>query len=252
MKSKVIYTCLTGTYDELRQPLAISPDFDYVCFSDSLPTGRNGVWYVRPIPFKTRDKVLLSRFPKLQPHKVLPEYDYSLYIDANVQITSPSFYDLVNRKIMAGCRIAQVPHLERNCVYQELYVCWHMGMISLLANIYLRHKLHRVKMPENYGLMENNLILRRHNDTFVKTISDAWWRDYRCGWVKRDQLLLMPIYWKYAFMPDLLFGEGKNVRNVEFVMWMPHSTKRKHPAPKSDFDLYLMRISNGAERRGWF
>jgi len=249
--AKVIYTSLVGGYDELRQPLAVSADFDYVCFSDSMPVGRNGIWDIRPIPFKTRDKVLLSRYPKLLPHKVLPEYDYSVYMDANLQILDATFYDYINREIESGMLMAQVPHLERNCVYQELYLCWHKGMISLLDDVVLRYRLHRMGMPEDYGLMENNLIYRRHGNSLVKKICEDWWKAIRCGNVRRDQLLLMPILWNNKFKPDLLFGENRNARNVSFLDYRPHVIKRKHPSPKSRLELYLMRISNGAERRGW-
>ncbi len=251
MPHKVIYTCLTGTYDELRQPLAISLDYDYVCFSDSMPAGRNGVWDVRPIPFKTCNKVLLSRYPKLQPHKVLPEYDYSLYMDANVQIRTAEFYDVVNRRIAAGDLIAQVPHVERKCVYQEIHVCWAVNLISIWQNIILRFRLHRMKMPKDFGLMENNLILRKHNDPLVIEISDAWWKEFCTGPTRRDQLSLMPIYWLKKFYPSLLFGDGKNTRNVDCLSWFMHNRKRNYEKPKSDFEKYIMRLSNGAERRGW-
>ncbi len=251
MNTKVIYTCLVGGYDELRQPLAIDESFDYVCFTDHVTAERIGVWQLRPIPFKTRDKVLLSRYPKILPHKVLADYEYSVYMDANVQILTRDFYDYVNREIERGETMAQVPHLERNCVYQELYECWHKGMISLLADVYLRYKLHRMGMPEDYGLMENNLICRRHGNPLVKKISEEWWADFRRGIVRRDQLLLMPVLWKNKFKPDLLFGENRNVRNVSFLEYWMHTVKRKHPSGKSRLELYLMQISNGAERRGW-
>ena len=235
----------------MRQPLAISPDFDYVCFSDSLPVGRNGFWDVRPIPFSTRDKVLLSRFPKLQPHVVLPEYDYSVYMDANIQILDSSFYEFLNKRIEAQDLISQVPHTYRKCIYQELYACWHHNMISIFANVCLRYQLHKMGMPENYGLMENNLILRKHNDSFVKEISNEWCIKFQEGYAKRDQLYLMPIYWEKGFMPNLIFGEKKNTRNVECLSWNPHNRKRDDRKSKSAFDMYLMRLSNGAERRGW-
>ena len=32
MNRKVIFTCLTGGYDRLEQPVAVAPDWDYVCF----------------------------------------------------------------------------------------------------------------------------------------------------------------------------------------------------------------------------
>ena len=248
---KVIYTCLTGTYDSLLQPLSISEEFDYICFSDSLPAGQDGVWQIRPIPFPSKDKVLLSRFPKMQPHLVLPEYEYSVYMDANIEILSSSFYDSLNARIKAGDLISQVPHTYRKCVYQELYACWHHNMISLWSNVLLRHNLHRMGMPEDFGLMENNLILRNHNSPFVQEISNLWWKAFKSGLAKRDQLYLMPVYWQKHFMPSLIFGENRNVRNVDCLEWHPHKTARNDRQPKSAVEMYLMRLSNGAERRGW-
>ena len=248
---KVIYTCLTGAYDSLLQPLAVDDEFDYICFSDSLPIEQRGVWQVRPVPFSSKDKVLLSRFPKMQPHLVLPEYDYSVYLDANLQITDGAFYECVNQQVAEGALIAQVPHPHRQCIYQELYACWHHGLISLWCDIKMRYLWHKMGMPENYGLMENNLILRQHNHPKVKEISNAWWQTFKTSSVKRDQLSLMPIYWQRQFMPVLLFGEGKNTRNVDCLTWHPHEVKRVDRSSKSAFEMYLMRLSNGAERRGW-
>lgn len=251
MNTKVIYTCLVGGYDELRQPLAIDESFDYVCFTDHVTAERIGVWQLRPIPFKTRDKVLLSRYAKILPHKVLADYEYSVYMDANVQILTADFYDVLNQHIEAGDLIAQVPHPHRKCVYQELYACWALNHISLWVNIYFRRKYHKMGFPEDFGLMENNLILRRHNDASVLDISEKWWQIFRNGPTRRDQLLLMPIYWHKGIFPSLLFGEGKNTRNVSCLRWYMHSVKRNDRKPKSSFEMYLMRLSNGAERRGW-
>ena len=251
MNTKVNYTCLVGGYDELRQPLAIDESFDYVCFTDHVTAERIGVWQLRPIPFKTRDKVLLSRYAKILPHKVLADYEYSVYMDANVQILTADFYDVLTQHIEAGDLIAQVPHPHRKCVYQELYACWHHGMISLLANVSMRRALHRMKMPECFGLYENNLILRRHNDGVVANVSDLWWRSFRSSMARRDQLTLMPVYWQTGVKPALLFGEGKNTRNVDCVKWFAHVHRRNERKPKSRFELFLMRLANGAERRGW-
>ena len=251
MNNKVIYTCIVGDYDKLQEPQVVSADFDYVCFSDSLPIGKIGVWNVRPIPFSVHDTILLSRYPKLQPHKVLPEYEYSLYIDANIQILDGSFYDVINKHITAGDLISQVLHPYRKCVYQEIYACWHHSLISLYANVTLRYKLHRMGMPVDYGLMENCIILRRHNDSFVADVSDAWWKFFCSSSAKRDQLSLMPIYWQRNFMPTLLFEEGKNVRNIDSLRWIPHVVHRNDRRPKSAFEMFLMRLANGAERRGW-
>jgi len=62
----------------------------------------------------------------------------------------------------------------------------------------------------------------------------------------------MPIYWQKNFLPSLIFGENSKVRNVDCLEWHPHKTLRNDRKPKSSIEMYLMRLSNGAERRGWF
>ena len=48
--NKVVYTCITGAYDTLRQPLATRPDWDYICFTDNSSEKSDGVWQLRPVP----------------------------------------------------------------------------------------------------------------------------------------------------------------------------------------------------------
>ncbi len=92
----VIYTVITGGFDELKQPAVIDGRFDYVCFTDN-DNGNirkdDGVWQVRFFDFQTANPRLKSRYPKVFPDKLLPGYDASLYIDGNIQITSQKVYD---------------------------------------------------------------------------------------------------------------------------------------------------------------
>lgn len=222
---KVIYTSIVGGYDSLPQPIAIDGSFEYVCFSDDIGSGRGGVWQVRPIPYSNTDKTRLSRYVKLQPHRVLEEYDVSVWIDANIQIIGREFYDIVNERIASGCLIAQVPHPQRDCVYEEISKCYRDVRIGLSDALSQRRHLLKEGFPRHFGMMENNLILRRHNDPLVKKISDAWWKEY-LEYSIRDQLSLMPVYWKMGFRPELLLGEGKNARNVPYLALVRHSGVR--------------------------
>ena len=94
---RVIYTCITGGYDKLRQPEVLDGDFDYICFTDAVGRSEEGVWQIRPIPYSCDDPTRLSRYVKLLPHKVLGEYDESLWIDANIAIRGNGIYDAVRR-----------------------------------------------------------------------------------------------------------------------------------------------------------
>ena len=127
MNQKVIYTALTGGYDTLRQPLVVQEGWDYVCFTDR--DGKEGVWQLRKVPFGG-SPVLQARQVKLQPHRVLPEYEISVWMDANLCIAQDTFYTLVEKALDEGCVLAGVPHPSRDCVFDELVKCYESGRME--------------------------------------------------------------------------------------------------------------------------
>ena len=99
MKKIAIYTCITGTYDRLIQPAAPPDGLDFICFcdrpdrdrsdNDRPDRGRDGQWQLRPLPEEAcGDARERSRYPKFLPHRLLADYDFSVWMDANVGIVS--------------------------------------------------------------------------------------------------------------------------------------------------------------------
>ena len=222
---KVIYTILVGKYDDLLQPLVVDESFDYICFSNDFAEESVGVWNIKKIPFNDSDKTRVSRYAKLLPHKVLQEYDYSLYMDANIQIVGLEFYRLVNVKIGEGILIAQIPNIFRDCIYKDIEIAYRRRKVDLKGAKRQFEHLKQEGFPKHYGLFENNVILRKHNDPMVIEISEAWWKEYS-NYTHRDQFCLMYVYWRHNYMPTYLFGEGKNARNVEYLKLVKHPRKK--------------------------
>lgn len=218
---KAIYTVLVGKYDELKQPLVVDSDFDYICFSNDIATSKVGVWNIRPISFQDSNRTRVSRYPKLLPHKTLPEYDYSLYLDANIQIVDKNLYQYVNQGIEKDCLIAQVPNIFRDCIYKDMEIAYRKGKVGLCDTRRQYNHLKQEGFPEHFGLYENNVILRKHNSKNIIAISEDWWHEYST-YTHRDQFCLMYVYWKHGFMPDLLLGEGHNARNSVCLKLIPH------------------------------
>ncbi|MBR2886970.1 MAG: DUF616 domain-containing protein, partial [Bacteroidales bacterium] len=193
MNTKVIYTCLTGNYDTLLQPEVVDNSFDFICFSNDFNETKIGIWEIRKIPFETNDNSRLSRYPKILSHKVLQDYEYSIYIDANIQIVGQEIYNIANQKIKEGVLIAQVPHPFEKCIYDDIKFAFKVFKIDFqTAKIQYQH-LKSEGYPKNYGLFENNLIFRKHNVDKVITIMTEWWNEYLM-YSKRDQFSLMYIY----------------------------------------------------------
>ena len=228
MNRKVIFTCLTGGYDRLEQPAAVAPDWDYVCFTDT--DGQDGVWQLRKIPVDSPDPVVRSRFPKILPDRVLPEYDYSVYMDANLCITGEEFYGLADKCIAAGISFAQVQHPDRDCVYEELRYCYLKDKIDIKTAFRLYRQWKDEGLPRHAGLYENNLIFRRHKITEARALDEAWWHAFSAG-VPRDQLCLQPIFLRHGIRPNLLLGEGLNARNVPYLKYTLHPPTGKENTP---------------------
>ena len=228
MNRKVIYTCLTGGYDRLAQPAAVAADWDYVCFTDT--EGQEGVWRLRRIPCDSPDPVTRSRYPKILPHRVLPEYEFSVYLDANLCITDAEFYRIADRLVAGEVCFAQVEHPLRDCVYEELRYCYLKDKINTRTAFRLHRKWTAEGLPRHAGLYENNLLFRRHNLTETQALDEAWWKAFASG-VPRDQLCLQPIFLRHGIHPALLLGPGCNARNVPYLRYTLHPATGRENVP---------------------
>ena len=73
------YTALVGDYDNLLNPVYITDEWDYICFTDQKISGSK--WKIRPLQhIIAKDPIRTNRWHKLNPHILFPEYDYSIYI----------------------------------------------------------------------------------------------------------------------------------------------------------------------------
>lgn len=219
---KVVYTSIVGEMDELQQ-IVPHPDFDYICFvkRNEKHKKKIGVWKIMEIPFESEDNRTLSRFPKLQPHKVLNDYDCSLWIDGNVSIANIRLYDIINEKIEHGITYSGIKHWGRDCAYDEALGCLNKGkakLFPILRTIYFLKKHH---FPKHTGLYENNVIFRFHNDQTIKKFDDLWW-DIFLKYVKRDQLSHPYAYLKTGIKFDYLLPKEFCTRNHPYFIYVKH------------------------------
>ena len=231
MNRNVIYTCIIGGYDPLLQPLAIDGSFDYVCFVEpGFPfKGRQGVWQIRTLPLSTGDARLDSRYPKMHPHILLPEYECSLWIDGNILIRDRTIYDAFIAAEHSCAIYAGVSHPSRDCVYEEARKCRDMRYISYLdlARIWLAYALKGIR--RHSGLLENNIIFRRHNDSRVVELDEMWWQKV-LHFCRRDQLSLALCLKALDIEPSFLLPEGVNSRNCPGLEYRLHGVRDRDNA----------------------
>lgn len=212
-----IYTVLVGNnYDNLKIPSSVKDNYDYYCFVDvgsKLVKSDNKVWKIITFDFKCNDNGRLSRYPKILPHKTcLKNYDYSLYIDANVDIKDAYVYDRIEELISANEKISMIKHPYRDCVYQEAYVCiagLKGSWFDLLRQIVF---LKRKGIPKHCGLFEAGLIFRKHNEVDVIKFDELWWNNFM-RYSKRDQLSLAYAKNNSEVHIESFLPEGYSIRN---------------------------------------
>lgn len=231
-KQFAIYTACIGGYDSILQPETVDSRFDYFLFTDEVVKDKVGIWQVRHVDYTNSDKIRIARYVKTHPEELLPEYEATLWMDANLQIASSwvysRFFELFDQK---EC-VASVRHPERDCIYDEAYTVstlaypWpfehdHIAMSWL-------HKIWKDNYPRHNGLFETNVLFRR-NDAQIKTLDDYWWGiiDF---YSKRDQLSFNYALWKLNIKAEYFLPQGGNCRDSSHFRYYNHSSasNRKH------------------------
>lgn len=233
MKKIAIYTCITGTYDRLIQPAAPPDGLDFICFcdrpdrdrsdNDRPDRGRDGQWQLRPLPEEAcGDARERSRYPKFLPHRLLADYDFSVWMDANVGIVSEDFYALIFDCIQRGELFAAVRHPLRDDLYDEALACCASGRAAGEDMEKVCRHLLSLGWPRHSGMSENNLIFRAHNNPAVIAADEAWAALFR-RFPYRDQLLLGPCLKEAGIEAGLLLPEGSDSRNHPALRYEVHS-----------------------------
>ena len=216
-----IYTCIIGKYDHLQEPLFKSDNVDYIIVTDGhLPS--TGTW--KGIDIRTIDGIppldatRITRYIKLHPHLFLNDYDYSMYIDANIQTVGDMRY-LIHLLNQYGF-ISNL-HRHRDCLYEEIEACIRLKKDDPQIMRKQIDSYRSAAMPENYGLIEANLLVRDHHNPACIEIMEKWWQEiakHSC----RDQLSLPFVLWKMGISVPEIGQISNNVYKMPLMRIHPH------------------------------
>ena len=220
---RVIYTSIVGEYDNLIQPPVIDDSFDYICFvkKGQRHSEKQGVWRIEEIPFDCSSNKLLAEYPKLQPHIVLPQYEYSLWIDGNISINDAQLYDTINNKIEEGVMYSGVNHWGWNCAYEDAVMVAYLNKSSFLDLLRTVLFLKRKHFPRHYGLYETGVMFRKHNEPTMVNFDNLWWYLLR-KYARRDQLCHPYCLRKFGIELDYLVPKDYCARNHHFFTYTKH------------------------------
>jgi hypothetical protein len=196
MSKNVIYTCITGGYDNLIEPTYVTEGFDYVCFTDD-ETLTSNTWDIRPMPKETDGLSLVKkqRYVKVNPHKVLSEYDLSIWIDGNIAVTD-NLFDFMKEYNIDGSVSVYVPkHPSRVGVFEEVNAILGFQKDTFENMKPQIERYQKEGLPQNTGLLQSRILVRKHNDPSCIKLMEAWFNEIRNG-SHRDQISFNYAAWK--------------------------------------------------------
>lgn len=226
-KKNIIYTCITGGYDNLSQHTCINKNYDYVCFTDNLDLidkGQLGEWKILPLQFNKLDNIRNARWHKTHPHKLFPSYKYSIWVDGNIDIRNKKVYDEIDKLIANRTIFAAPLHPLRNCAYVESIFVKNLKKDTSEKVDEEIGYLRKQKYPKNNGLYETGFMLRQHNEPICRQTMDAWWNMIQ-KYSYRDQLSINFVCWKYK-CPNIQLVTNKLWRDENGVAVLNASTHR--------------------------
>lgn len=190
----VVYTCVTGGYDNLITPKK-TDGVDYICFTDNLEIPCMG-WLLRPIPEELSGltKVKQQRLVKVLAHRYLSDYDISIWVDGSVEVKG-NVKEFISSFIYDGHSIFIPRHPARSCIYKE---CIAVKSIRKDTTDLPEKQMKKYKSegyPEANGLVQSNIMVRWHNDEECKKVMEIWGEEIK-NFSHRDQLSFNYALWK--------------------------------------------------------
>jgi len=200
----VVYTVSIGPKDTL-QPALFPERADYICFSDR-PVEARG-WQRRSLKDTGMGARRTSRLPKMQPNIYLPEYEISLYHDANfqLQVDPQTFCDTH----LNGVNLAMYRHPERDCLYDEAVICEGFKLDTPDRFHQQVEWCKAAGMPRHWGLFQGSVIARRHLEPEIIELGRVWRTEYTFGSC-RDQISLAFAMWTTEGLYGVIPGKVYN------------------------------------------
>ena len=222
----VIYTAVAGGYDVVRPPEFVPDNCDFVLLSDR-PVVAKG-WKVQPLIYDHSDPRRAARHAKLHPHLYFPEYQKSLWIDANVGVRGDAGQFL--KALTDDSAVGLFIHPNRDCVFDEGAECIRRNdpEAEAIAGQLARYRAEG--HPAGSGLWETAVVARRHHDPSCVTLMTEWWREIEQG-SARDQISFPVVARRQSRTVVALAPPDAHARNHPYLTSAPHLQFRLLPDP---------------------
>jgi GT2 family glycosyltransferase len=197
-----VYTVLIGHGKQLtEQPVAAGSEIPFICFSD-IPSLESDSWQVRSVtPVFGADAMRSQAFLKLQPHRLLPEFDLSLYIDNTVVLTERP--EEIFERMMPASGLGIFRQRGRRIVLDEFLAAIRGGQDDPIR---LFEQLQYYLSEFSKGLLERpywtEIIICQHKNLEVAAVLDVW-QAHVMRFSRRDELSANLMFRMTGFSPNV-------------------------------------------------
>lgn len=195
----VIYTAITGGYDDISEPEFIDDEFDYVLFTDNKNIKSN-VWKVVYLENEYKlDNARLARYVKIMGHIFLENYDYSVWVDGKIRIIGPTSDYIA--KYQMNEPILCFNHYSHENLYEEVVACVQLNKYNRDEIINQFESYQKEGLPSDIGMIDSAILVRELHNPLVMKLMSAWWEEVK-NKTSRDQLSFNYACWKTGVKYD--------------------------------------------------
>ena len=228
-----VYSCIIGPYDKIIEPIYKEKEIDYLMYTDQeIPAG--STWEKVDIEkldeIKGLSPVQANRKIKILQTERLCNYDYTVYVDGNIEIVSGVSPIIAN---MGNSGFGTHFHRSRDCIYDEVVAVKHWKRVDGKDMDQQLAEYTEEGFPKHYGLYENSILIRNNKDQSAMDLMKTWWDEYSKN-PTRDQLSLPYVIWKTKFPKEDIYILGNDVeRNPRFNRVNQHIQKSEKNGKKN-------------------
>ncbi|ORM57384.1 hypothetical protein PRCB_06880 [Pantoea rodasii] len=218
-----LVTAIVGGFDTLMLPKYLEGDVDYHCFSDTLLDGY-GVFHIHKPPYIDADPRRTARYIKTNLLKYIKNYDYVVWIDANVEL-NVKVSELVLRVSSTTHKMGAIQHPVRDTLFEESdeIIAWDLDDAAVVRKQIKRYE--SIESLTTASLIESNVLVLDAREEKIHKFMRLWWNEIN-NHSRRDQLSIA-----YAL-------------NEAEVTWQPLLDEQQSTRDSDEFALYRHGIND--------
>ncbi len=246
-KKIAVITSIYGNYDNLKEHNILNKDkVDWYCFTDG--NIESNFWKIVKTPYhmnypgninynnyrnyysnikdnKTKN-MMRAKFYKIKTHEIdiLGKYDYFIWIDGSIILQNDFINNILSIINTNNNKLINFKHSQRNNIKDELNISLKLPKYSNQNLRYQYDEYIKKDFPDNIGLFENTIIIRK-NDSEINNLFNDWWIE-NLKYSFQDQISYPYVLWKNNILPDYVINE--NVFNNKKYSYVDYNLMKNH------------------------